>query len=215
MPLAATPDSPWPGRVLRLLVGLALVAGGVALMIVAEVGVAPYDVFNTGLAESLDIPVGAAAMLVPAAFIGLGLALGGRIGPGTVAALLLVGPALGGFLAVLPDHVEPMAARVPLFAVGMACIAAGITMVIIAECGAGPAEVLMLAVHHRGVDLAVARTGIELSSVAVGTALGGQVGIGTAAFALTIGPILRWSLQRVGYESRDPAEAALCVEPGV
>jgi uncharacterized membrane protein YczE len=86
--------------------------------------------------------------------------------------------------------------------------------VVIAEVAPGPAEVLMLAIHDRGVDLAVTRTGIELASVAIGWALGGQVGAGTAFIAVTIGPTLRQLLHWAGYRAADTDEAALAAEPG-
>lgn len=214
MPLAATPESPLLRRLGTLLGGLLLVSTGVALMIRAEVGVAPYDVFSTGVANTFDIPIGAAAMLVPLVFVGLGLVLGGRAGVGTVLAVLVVGPVLGLVLDVLPE-VEAMAPRLGLYLAGAAVVACGIATVVIAEIGAGPAEVLMLAIHDRGHELARTRTAIELSAVAAGWALGGQVGVGTAAFAVSVGPALRWLLRRAGYRADRVEDAALCAEPGV
>ena len=211
--LACTAQSPLLRRVATLLAGFCLVGGGVALTIKAELGVAPYDVLSTGIAETFGIEIGIAAMILPLVFVGLGWALGGKVGPGTVLAVLLVGPILGVVLHALPD-VETLWARVPMFAAGFVMVACGITAVIIAEVGPGPAEVLMLAIHDRGVELALTRTGIEVASVAVGWALGGQVGVGTAFFAVAIGPTLRQLLQWAGYRSARPDEAALAAEPG-
>ena len=213
MPLAAGPDAPRRRRVLTLLAGFVLVSAGIALMIRAEVGVSPWDVLNTGLAETFDIPIGVAATLLPAVALLVGISLGGRLGPGTVLAVLLVGPMLGGILAVLPE-VEPLAVRIPGFTAGVLIVACGITTIIVADWGVGPAEVVMLAIHERGVDLARARTGIELVTFVAGAALGGQFGVGTAAFAIAIGPVLRWMLPRAGYGGGDVTEAALLGEPG-
>jgi uncharacterized membrane protein YczE len=58
------------------------------------------------------------------------------------------------------------------------------------------------------------RTGIELTCVAIGWALGGQVGVGTIVFALGIGVTLRWMLARAGYESSRIAEASDVAAPG-
>lgn len=213
MPLAATVDTPVARRLGSLVAALLLVSTGVALMIRAEVGVAPYDVFSTGVADTFGVPIGVAAMAVPVLFVGVGLLLGGRVGLGTVLAAALVGPVLGLVLEVLPE-VEAMAPRLALFVVGGTVVASGITAVVVAEIGAGPAEVLMLAIHDRGHDLARTRTAIEVSSVAAGWALGGQVGVGTAVFAVSIGPTLRWLLRRAGYRAEEADEAALCAEPG-
>lgn len=186
------------------LAGLVGVGTGVALTIRAELGVAPYDVVTTGMHELLGIPIGAAAVLLPLLFLGLGVAVGGRVGPGSALAVALVGPVLGAVLQVLPDTAL-LVPRLAMFALGFVAITAGIVLVILPDLGAGPAEVLMLAVADRGYPLAPARTGIELVCVATGFAMGGQVGAGTLVFALLIGPALRRALHVAGY---DPTQAA-------
>ena len=196
-----------------MLTGFVLVGTGVALTIAAEVGVAPYDVLSTGLADTTGLEIGVAAMVLPLFFVVGGLALGGNGGPGTVLAVLLVGPILGTVLEALPE-VEALVPRAALFAAGFVLVACGITAVIIAEIGPGPAEVLMLAIHDRGVGLARTRTGIELASVGAGWVLGGQVGVGTAFFAVTIGPVLRQLLRWAGYRADEAEEAAVIAEPG-
>mgnify|MGYP001204867970 CR=1 FL=1 len=213
MPLAASPDSPLPQRLATLLVGLVLVGVGVALTIRAELGVAPYDVLTTGLADLTGLPLGLAAMLLPAGFVLLGWGLGRRPGPGTLLAVLLVGPILGLVVAGLPQ-VEALAPRAGMFAVGFLAVAAGITAVIVAEIGPGPAEIVMLAIHERGYPLAPVRTGIEVTCVALGWAMGGQVGAGTVVVALLIGITLRWMLAVAGYRSPVAADAAEAAAPG-
>lgn len=212
MTLAATPDSPLRRRLGTLGLGLVLVASGVAMMIRAELGVAPYDVLTTGLADATGLDIGLAAMLLPLLFTLLGWALGRRPGPGTVLAVLLVGPILGLGLRALPEQ-ELLAARIPLFAVGFLLIAAGITAVIVAEIGPGPAEIVMLAIHDRGLPLAPTRTGIEITCVALGWVLGGQIGAGTVIVALLIGPVLKHLLAFAGYP-RVPAPSARGTAPG-
>lgn len=211
--LTATPDSPVLRRLGTLAVGLLLVGTGVAMMIRAELGVAPYDVLSTGLANLLRIDIGLAAMLLPLAFTGLGWALGRRPGPGTLLAVLLVGPILGTVLDALPTH-EAMLPRLALFAAGFPLVAAGITAVVIAEIGPGPAEIVMLAIHDKGLPLAPVRTGMELTCVALGWAIGGQIGVGTVIVALLIGPLLRWMLSTAGFDARRAEQATDCASPG-
>ena len=196
-----------------LLIGLAVVAFGVALTIEAELGVAPYDVLSTGIRDLFGIPIGAAAVILPAVFIVLGVLLGGRAGPGSFLSVALVGPMLGGFLAVLPE-LDAMVPRLAAFAAGFVIITVGITLVVVPEIGPGPAELLMLAVHERGYPLAPARTAIELACVAVGWAMGGQVGAGTLVFAVLIGPALRRTLTAAGFDSRRAADASDTASPG-
>ena len=212
MMLVATADTPVLRRLATLGLGLVLVATGVAMMIRGELGVAPYDVLTTGLAEATGLEIGLAAMLLPLLFTLLGWALGRRPGPGTVLAVLLVGPILGLVLRALPEQ-ELLAARIPLFAVGFVLIAAGITTVIVAEIGPGPAEIVMLAIHDKGLPLAPTRTGIEVACVAVGWVLGGQIGVGTVIVAILVGPVLKHMLAFAGYPTT-PAPTARGTEPG-
>lgn len=211
--LAATPDSSVARRLGTLAVGLLLVGSGVAMMIRGEIGVAPYDVLTTGLADLTGIEIGVAAMLLPLAFTLLGWALGRRPGPGTVIAVLLVGPILGVVLDALPT-VEAMPPRVALFGIGFLLVVAGITAVVIAEIGPGPAEIVMLAIHDKGYPLAPVRTGIELACVAIGWSIGGQVGAGTVVVAVLIGPLLRAALTAAGFDTTRAEEATECASPG-
>lgn len=213
MPLAATTESPLARRLGTLGLGLVLVGSGVAMMIRAEVGVAPYDVLTTGIADATGIEIGLAAMLLPLGFTLLGWLLGRPPGPGTVLAVLLVGPILGVVLDALPEQ-SAMAPRLGLFGAGFLLVAAGITAVIIAEIGPGPAEIVMLAIHDKGYALSPVRTGIELTCVAVGWAIGGQIGAGTVVVALLIGPLLRWMLTTAGFESQRAEEISDCAAPG-
>lgn len=213
MSLAATAETPVLRRLTILLVGLALVAAGVAFTIRAEVGVAPYDVLTTGLADASGVDVAWAAMALPLLFTLLGWFLGRRPGPGTLLAVLLVGPMLGVVLAAVAEQ-SALAPRIALFVVGFVLIALGVTAVIVAEIGPGPAEIVMLAIHDKGVALAPARTGIELGCVGAGWILGGQVGAGTVVVALTIGPVLRFLLTRAGYQPQVAEATADCAAPG-
>ena len=55
----------------------------------------------------------------------------------------------------------------------------------------------MTGIARRGRSVRVVRTGIELTALAVGAALGGSVGIGTVLFALAVGPNVHWFLDRM------------------
>jgi uncharacterized membrane protein YczE len=58
------------------------------------------------------------------------------------------------------------------------------------------------------------RTAIELVSVAAGWAMGGQVGAGTVAFALLIGPALRRLLTAFGASPQEAATRSDTASPG-
>ena len=213
MPIAAPPDASLARRLGTLGTGLPLVSVGVALTIRAELGVAPYDVLSTGIVALTGLDIGIAAVLVPVAFVAIGLLLRARPGPGTLLAVLLVGPVLGVVLDALPsqDALEP---RLAYFVAGFVFITAGITLVVVANMGPGPAELVMLAIHAKGFSLAPARTAIEVICVALGWAMGGQVGLGTMLFAVLVGPALKRTLSIAGFSARPLAAASECASTG-
>jgi uncharacterized membrane protein YczE len=66
-----------------------------------------------------------------------------------------------------------------------------------AGLGPGPRDGLMTGLAARGHSVRVVRTAIELMVLAAGWLLGGTVGVGTALFALTIGPLVHVLLPRL------------------
>jgi uncharacterized membrane protein YczE len=190
---------------------ISLVGLGVGLMVTAELGVAPNDVMNTGLGEVLGIGVGTAAWLTAVVAMALAWILGRRPRAATVIGGVIVGLAINGALAVLPT-LDALAGRVGFLALGLIAVWTGITGVVAADVGAGPLELVMLALMDRHVEIRVARWGIELTLLAIGLALGGAAGLGTAIFAFGTGPVLAFTLPRatavLGTDLRNPADVA-------
>lgn len=194
------------------LVGLVMLAHGVALCIRARLGVAPYDALTTGLAASTGWRIGAAAMVVPVVFIALSVVIGTRPGVGTVLAVFVVGPVLGLALAWLPVP-DLMALRLGYWLLGFVILTMGVTALIVADVGPGPAELLMLALHDRGFRLDHSRTVIEVVAVAVAWFMGGEIGAGTLVFAVLLGPALRRTLAYAGFERPAPTGSSPAMEP--
>jgi uncharacterized membrane protein YczE len=63
-------------------------------------------------------------------------------------------------------------------------------MYIGSSLGPGPRDGLMTGIAAKGHSILVVRTGLELAVLAAGWALGGNVGIGTLLYAVTIGPLV-------------------------
>jgi uncharacterized membrane protein YczE len=200
-----------PLRIAVYVLAISLVGLGVGLMVTAELGVAPNDVMNTGLGEVLGIGVGTAAWLTAVVAMALAWILGRRPRAATVIGGVIVGFAINGALAVLPT-LDALAGRVGFLVLGLIAVWAGITGVVAADVGAGPLELVMLALMDRHVDIRIARWGIELTLLAIGLALGGAAGLGTAIFAFGTGPVLAFTLPRatavLGTDLRNPAEVA-------
>jgi len=184
------PRAVWARRIGQLVVGLFLYGIGLALMVRAGIGVAPWDVLSQGISLRTGIPFGLVTNIVGALVLLLWIPIRVRIGVGTVANVLLIGTSAQLGLSAIPQQTAPWLQGL-IFAGGLALVAVATGLYIGARLGPGPRDGLMTGLHRRtGWPIWVGRTSIEVIVLAVGWALGGQFGIGTIAFALLIGPMV-------------------------
>ena len=186
-------------RGVRLVASWVLVAIGVPLLIRAELGVSPFDVFNTGVSAATGWSFGRCFVVNSVALFLAGRLLGARLGWASLAGTLVIGPAVDAVLTAIPDQ-DLLAIRVPLLLLGIAIIAVAICMVVSTDLGAGPTEVVMLGLIRRGLGVIPARWTSDGVPVVVGALLGGALGVGTVLFVLTMGPMVKFGLRRMGYE---------------
>ena len=146
------PRAPLPARVTTYLIATVLVGVGVALMVRAKLGVAPNDVLNTGLAETVGVGVGTASWITGAVAMALAWVLGRPPRVPTLAGSVIVGLSVNATMAILPG-VTPIAARVLLLGGGLVAVWTGIVGVVAADVGAGPLELIMLALVDRGAGI--------------------------------------------------------------
>lgn len=183
-----------PVRLPVLVAGLAMFAAGIVAMLESRLGLSPWDVLHQGIARHSALSFGEANVAVSGGVLVVAMALGARVGAGTVLNALLVGTfvhALDAVPAIGRLAAAPLGARIGLLALGLVLIAAGTALYIGAGLGAGPRDSLMLVGARRtNRRIGVVRGAIELSVLVAGVALGGTVGVGTLAFALGIGPLV-------------------------
>ena len=177
-------------RVLQLLAGLFFYGFSIGLMIRAGLGVSPWDVLGQGTSIQTGIAFGLVTNLIGLAVLLLWIPLRQKPGAGTVLNVLLVGPSAEVALALMSEPAQ-LWARILMFAAGLGLLAVATGLYIGARMGPGPRDGLMTGLHARfGWPLWAVRTGIEVTVLAIGWALGGAVGLGTVAFALLIGPMV-------------------------
>ena len=201
----------WPSvaelrrRVPRLLLGILVLGVGVALTVRAELGISPYDVMHQGLAEVTGLDFGVVVIGLGLVILVAWIPLRQPFGVGTILNVLGVGVVIDLALARIPD-VDPMVVRIPMLVVGTVCIGLGAGLYIGAGLGPGPRDGLMTAFARRGHPLWLVRTVLEVSALAIGWVLGGDVGVGTVLIALAIGPLAHWFLARLhlGVGGGDP-----------
>jgi uncharacterized membrane protein YczE len=179
---------PTIGRVVRLLVGLALYGLSIALLLRSDLGLDPWDVFHQGVAFRTGLPIGAVVILASVVVLLLWIPLRQRPGIGTVANALLVGVFVEVALAVLPTAGH-LGWRILLLGCGILLNAVATGLYLSAGLGPGARDGLMTGLAARGVPIRRARTGVEVVVLAIGWLLGGTVGVGTVLYALSIGPL--------------------------
>ncbi|WP_205528668.1 YczE/YyaS/YitT family protein [Desertimonas flava] len=199
-------------RLVRCVVGLAIFGLGVAMLIDADLGAAPWDVFHTGVSDLTGMPVGTVIILVGVALLGLWIPLRERVGLGTILNAVLIGATVDVARPAIPDDL-PLLVRVGLMVGGVVVIAIGSGLYIGAGLGPGPRDGLMTGLGRRGISIRAARTGLELSVLLIGVLLGGAIGVGTAVFALGIGPLVHVTVPRLSIEGPRSADLAAAAAP--
>ena len=189
-------------RLTRLIPGLLLYGVADAFMIEAAVGVDSWTVFAQGISVHTGLSIGLLTNIIGLLVLLLWIPLKQKPGLGTVLNILLVGPGIELGLWLLPTP-DTMWLRVVFFVIGLLLLAIASGIYIGANLGPGPRDGLMTGIHSRfGTPLWVGRTAVEVTVLIIGWILGGNVGVGTVAFALLIGPLCNITLPLL-----DPATA--------
>jgi uncharacterized membrane protein YczE len=183
-------------RLPQLLVGIPVLGIGIALTLQARLGVSPYDVLHQGIAEKTGLRVGTVVIVVGLVILVLWIPLRQRPGIGTVVNTLTVGLVIDLALLVLPEP-DTLVARIPMLIVGIVVTGLGMGLYIGAGLGPGPRDGLMTGLAAKGFPLWAVRTVLEVTALVAGWILGGNVGVGTVAFAFSIGPLGQFFLARL------------------
>ncbi len=191
-------------RLPQLVVGLYLFGVSLAMMVLAGVGTAPWDVLHLGVVRHVPLSLGQAVIVLSFVVLLAWIPLRERPGIGTIANAVLVGLSADATLLMF-DAPEPLAGRIALMLGGVVLCGFASALYIGAQFGRGPRDGLMTGLSRRtGLSLRLVRTGLEVSVVLAGIALGGVVGVGTVVYALGIGPLtqalLPWCLVRLEVE---------------
>ncbi|MGI9030816.1 MAG: YczE/YyaS/YitT family protein [Ilumatobacteraceae bacterium] len=194
-------------RIVRCVVGLLICGTGLTLIINGDVGLAPWDVFHQGLSDRTGIPIGTVIVIVGLALLLAWIPLRVRPGLGTFLNAVLIGVSVDVLDPRLPEP-DHLLARVALMLAGVVLFGLGTGIYIGTGLGAGPRDGLMTGIARRGISIRLARTAIELGVLVAGVLLGGTIGLGTAVFALGIGPLVHIFLPRF---DMDAARADLSI----
>ena len=181
-------------RLPQLYVGLVLYGVSLAMMVRAELGLAPWDVLHSGLARFLPLSLGEVIVVMSFVVLLLWIPLREMPGLGTVSNAIVVGLAADATLGVLvtPDALWQ---RVTLLVLGIVGNGLATALYIGSQLGRGPRDGLMTGLSRRtGWSLRLVRTGLEVTVVILGLLLGGVLGLGTVLYAVLIGPLAQLML---------------------
>ena len=184
-----------PWRYLRLAVGLVFFGVGLALDVIGDFGLPPWDIFHQGLAEQTWLTIGTAMILVGGVLLIALVALKEPLGVGTLANVLVIGLVVDATIEIGGNPSNAILRALCTF-LGPIVVAVGSGFYIGARLGPGPRDGLMTALDRRGVAIWKARTLIEGAALACGLVMGGTIGWGTVWFVVSIGPAVQFFLRR-------------------
>jgi uncharacterized membrane protein YczE len=190
-------------RLPRLIFGLILFGIGAAMMVLADLGLAPWEIMAQGISFKTGIPIGTVGILIGIVVLLLWIPLKEKPGVGTILNVFIIGIVIDMTLWLTPDTVESLAIRWTMLLGGILMVAIGSGFYIGAGLGPGPRDGLMTGIARRGINIGFARFGIEISVLVIGWMLGGTVGIGTVLFAFGMGPLIALLLPRLSVASTE------------
>lgn len=195
-------------RLVQLVAGLVLYGFTMALLVRADLGLDPWDVFHQGIATHVPLTFGQVVIVVGAIVLLLWVPLRQVPGLGTALNVVIIGLAADAGLALVarPDDLWT---RVVLLIAGVVGNGLAGALYIGAHLGPGPRDGLWLGlVRVTGRSVRLWRTLIEVTVLAIGFVLGGTVGVGTVLYALAIGPTVQFFLPLAQVRLREPASVA-------
>ncbi|MCW9698886.1 MULTISPECIES: membrane protein YczE [unclassified Avibacterium] len=202
------PHTPWTAKkhwsieyhsLVMLIISLTILGMGEGLLLLANLGSAPWTVLSQGVALQAGFNVGWASLIISAIVMLMWFPLKLRAGLGTVLNTLLVALSLG----ITVDFISvphSMLLRFTYALLGIFLFGVASAFYLTCHQGAGPRDGLMVGLCQRWhCKVGIVRTLIEITVCAIGFCLGGTVGIGTLLFAFSIGWIVQLTLNTIGY----------------
>jgi uncharacterized membrane protein YczE len=196
-------QSNFTGRFLLLTFGLFIYGIGLAMMVNAKIGIAPWDVLAQGISKQTSLSFGQSTVLVSALVLLVWIPLRVKPGLGTVMNAILIGVFADLAMPFVPEPTVYWQ-QLLLFIGGLLLISYATGLYISCGMGKGPRDGLNMGLAAKFQSpFWIARTAVEIVVVTIGFALGGQVREGTLIFALTIGYLNQLAMRLFGLVGKD------------
>ena len=189
-------------RLTRLNLGLMLYGFGLALIVEAQIGLPPWDVFAKGISIQLGTTYGVASVIVSALVLLAWIPLKVKPGIGSILNAILIGLWSDVFIPMIPK-VENYFSDLGQFLFGMVIVSVATGLYITSYLGSGPRDGLMIGTQKLlRWPLWQIRTMYEVLVLLLGWLMGGQVREGTLIFAVCIGVLMQVSLRLFKYDEK-------------
>lgn len=183
-------------RIIFFCVGLFILALGISLMIIADIGAGAWDALNVGLSESIGLTVGNWVIIV-GIFVMLlnAFLLKERPAYLSIGTIILIGFFIDFWLLVALAGLDfdSFAVKVLVFLGGLVAASLGIAIYLQAKFPLSPLDNLMLAISKRfKLRFGISKTIGEATGLVLALLAGGPIGIGTLIVTFGIGPIIQF-----------------------
>jgi len=173
-------------------IGFLLFGLSIDVIVQASMGLDSWDVLQMALTYHLPITLGEANIVVAFLVVLIDIILKEPMGWGTLANVVFIGVWVDVLRPYVPVVPQLILIQIAYLLLGTLIMGFATAVYVGVNAGAGPRDSLMLAISRLGkTSLRVARTGIEVSVVALGWCLGGPAWLGTLIAAIAIGPAVQ------------------------
>lgn len=183
-------------RIIFFCVGLFVLALGISLMIIADIGAGAWDALNVGLSESIGLTVGNWVIIVGICVMLLNaFLLKERPAYLSIGTIILIGFFIDFWLlvALVGLDFDSFAVKVLVFLGGIVAASLGIAIYLQAKFPLSPLDNLMLAISKRfKLRFGISKTIGEATGLVLALLFGGPIGIGTLVVTFCIGPIIQF-----------------------
>ena len=178
------------------LIGLAINALGIALIIFSTVGAGAWDTVAIGLNHSWGLTIGICTVITQVLVVlAIGIIERKRLQYESIIAIIIRSIFLDAWIYLVFNHIDLTASweiQWLYFIFGIISMGIGIGIYMEAHFPKSPIDGLMLAIHNRFKwSINTSRIVVELSGAVIGFILGGPVGLGTLIIALFVGKIIQ------------------------
>ncbi|MFZ0446363.1 MAG: YitT family protein [Bacillus sp. (in: firmicutes)] len=178
------------------LIGLAINALGIALIIFSTVGAGAWDTVAIGLNHAWGLTIGICTVVTQVLVVlAIGIIERKRLQYESIIAIIIRSIFLDAWIYLVFNHINLAASweiQWLYFIFGIISMGIGIGIYMEAHFPKSPIDGLMLAIHNRFKwSINTSRIVVELSGAVIGFILGGPVGLGTLIIALFVGKIIQ------------------------